>query len=824
MAELSIAEVAELMSAKPILSDPGERVGQLLYDSRQLYRTESVLFIALKGKNHNGHNFIPDLAQKGIVNFCVSEPPVDLIDGCNYLLVEDSLQALQDLAAGIRSSSMARFIGITGSNGKTTVKSWLTEILRARYKVCSTPKSYNSQIGVPLSVFELEADDDLGIFEAGISEVGEMGKLEKILRPEIGIFTNIGSAHDQFFESRAQKISEKLKLFSRSESLIYEKADSELSEAIEAFATENNIELWSWSKTDPSADLYISNWKRIGNLCMGYAIFYGKKITLKAPFTDQSSLENLSHCWRLALQLELNEGEIQNVVSELGPIAMRLEMKSGTGGSLLINDTYNADMESLSVALNFQKNHSGKAERILIISEMMHTGLSEEELNLELGRIINGFDLQQVVGIGTKLDAAVLNLKVPLAIYKTTEDFLKDIFRYQFSAKSILIKGARHHRLEKIIQKLESKTHETVLNIHLDRMVHNLNYYRAKLSNRTGVMAMVKAFSYGSGTIEIAKLLEFHKVNYLGVAYADEGIVLRKAGVNLPVMVMNPEVETYPEMLAFRLEPEIFNLNRLKRFAEAVTDSGNKSEFPIHIKLETGMNRLGFKREELSGLVKELKRSPQLKIQSVFSHLAASEDEEQADFSRAQIHLFQEMCNYLKSELNYDFIQHISNSGGISRYPEAHFDMVRLGIGLYGIGFNPEDRKHLQPVSELYASVSQIKHIMPGDSVGYGRSFIAEKEMDIAVVSIGYADGFRRSLSKGVGTVFIGDRSFSVVGAVCMDMAMIDVTGSEVQEGDKVEIFGPNMSIYKLAEKMDTIPYEVLTNIGQRVKRVYSME
>ncbi len=824
MAKRTISELAKLMSAQTVLADPELKVKQLLYDSRQLYTAHEVLFIALVGKNHDGHRFIPELAQKGVRNFCVSQSPENIIDGCNYLVVEDTLRALQELAKSIRALSEARIVSITGSNGKTTVKSWLTQILRNNFRVCSTPKSYNSQIGVPLSVWELDSKDEIGVFEAGISRPDEMLRLQEILQPEIGIFTNLGSAHDEFFHSKEQKLAEKLRLFENAKFLVYQKSHSQLSSAIEKFAASHNVRLWSWSYKDSAADLLIKEWRNQGDWCIGFAVYHGRKLTLKAPFTDNASLENLAHCWLLALKLGMNEGEIQTVVSDLSPVAMRLEMKSGLNNSLLINDTYNADLESLSVALNFQKNHSGNAERILIISEMLQTGLSAGELNQKMGSIINGFNLQRVIGIGSELKAELLALRAPVDLYRTTEDFMDDIFRYQFAGKSILIKGARHYKLEKLIQRLESKTHDTVLNIHLDRMVNNLNYFRAKLNADTKLMAMVKAFSYGSGTVEIAKLMEFHKVDYLGVAYADEGIVLRKAGIKIPIMVMNPELDTYSDLIAYELEPEIFNLNRLKLFASAVREKGFNKGFPIHIKLETGMNRLGFSPHELPALLKELSGMPELKVKSVFSHLAASDDLSERDFTLKQITTFKEMCETLKAELGYRFMAHICNSGGVSNYPEAQLDMIRLGIGLYGITSNKTDSGFLQPVNELYASVSQVKHVEAGDTVGYGRSYIAKEAKDIAVISIGYADGFRRSLSNGIGQVFIGNHAFPVIGRVCMDMMMVDITGSEVKEGDRVEIFGPNISIHDLARRMDTIPYEVLTGIGQRVKRVYFMD
>lgn len=822
MAHLAISKIAELLKAEFSALYPSEIVTRLLLDSRQFSSAEGVLFFALRGKNHDGHKYIEDLVNKGVRHFVVEQLPAQTFEA-NFVVVPDSMKALQDLTKYIREQSSAAVIAITGSNGKTVVKEWMGQILQKQFPTCRSPKSYNSQIGVPLSIWELEAKHEFAVFEAGISETDEMEKLEKILQPEIGIFTNIGSAHDANFESRKQKIEEKLKLFAHSKQLVYEANGSDLAKQIESFAEDRGVQLLSWTIGTGAADLQVevkigdSKTVLIGNMDE-------REHRIQIPFTDMASIQNAIHCWRLGLELSLAEDEMKDSFTNLHPVEMRLQMKAGSNGNIIINDAYNSDMESLRVALHYLENQGGKRRKVLIISELQQSGLVSEDLFAKMAEVINRFDLAEVIGIGDGLKNSAFKLNSKVVFYPDTESFLKNIYSHSFKQSAILLKGARAFQFEEISNALEEKSHETVLNIYMNRMVYNLNYFRSKLKGNTRIMAMVKAFSYGSGTYEIANLLQFHKVDYLGVAYTDEGVSLRKAGISLPILVLNAEPSSFQDLVEYDLEPEVYSFHQLESLENALSDASLSEPFKVHLKVETGMHRLGFEMDQLENLATKLKSHKSIKVASVFSHLAASDDANQREFTLGQVEKFKQMTAKLEEGLCYSFLRHISNSSGISQYPESHFDMVRLGVGLYGIGSNDEDRKHLNVVSELMATVSQVKHLQPGDSVSYGRTFIAEKPTTIAVVSIGYADGFRRSMSNGIGEVVIRGKRFPVVGRVCMDMVMVNITDSDVAEGDEVEIFGSNLSVYEWAQKMDTIPYEALTGISHRVKRVYFME
>ncbi|WP_417611178.1 bifunctional UDP-N-acetylmuramoyl-tripeptide:D-alanyl-D-alanine ligase/alanine racemase [Owenweeksia hongkongensis] len=822
MAHLAISKIAELLKAQFIGAHPQEIVSRLLLDSRQFSSAEGVLFFALRGKNHDGHKYIEDLVKKGVRHFVVEQRPTQTSDA-NFVVVPDSLKALQDLAKHIREQSSAAVIAVTGSNGKTVVKEWMGQILQKQFSTCRSPKSYNSQIGVPLSVWELEAKNEFAVFESGISEPGEMEKLEKILQPEIGIFTNIGSAHDANFESSSEKIAEKLKLFKHSKQMVYEANGSNLAKQIEVFTEERGIQLLSWTRENGPADLRIEvKIEEAQTVLIG--TMDERTHTLQIPFTDAASIQNAIHCWRLGLELSLDEEEMKKSFAKLNPVEMRLQMKAGSNGNIIINDAYNSDMESLRVALHYLENQAGNRKKVLIISELQQSGLASEELFSRMAEVINRFELDEIIAIGKDLKNGAFALNSTAIFYPSTKHFLKNIYSHSFKQSAILLKGARSFHFEEISSALEEKSHQTVLNIYMNRMVYNLNYFRSKLNGGTRIMAMVKAFSYGSGTYEIANLLQFHKVDYLGVAYTDEGVALRKAGISLPILVLNAEPSSFHDLVEYNLEPEVYSFHQLEMLENALKNYNLSEAFKVHLKVETGMHRLGFEEDQLKDLAEKLKSHRHIKVASVFSHLAASDDPELRDFTLGQVTKLKQMTDKLKSDLGYDFLRHISNSSGISQYPEAHFDMVRLGVGLYGIGSNEEDRKHLNVVSDLMASVSQVKQLKIGDSVSYGRTFVAEKPTTIAVVSIGYADGFRRSLSNGVGEVAISGKRYQVVGRVCMDMVMVDVTGSDVAEGDEVEVFGPTISVYELAQKMDTIPYEVLTGISSRVKRVYFME
>lgn len=822
MASLKLQNIAEIVGSQNLLADPEIIINELLLDSRKYNFQYQVLFFALKGENHCGEDYIAELYDKGLRNFVVSKPQEKPYPGANFILVNDAKEALQKLASFIRHKYLEKVISVTGSNGKTIVKEWLYQILNSSLNIVKSPKSYNSQVGVPFSVWRSDEENDLGIFEAGISEPGEMAKLEKILQPEIGIFTNIGSAHDKFFENREQKTLEKLKLFTHAKCLIYCEDYDLINEAVQKSGI--NIEAqFSWSSYNPEAYFYVFK-KRISEGQTNISAFYkGSELNIIIPFSDAASIENAIHCWLCCLEMDYDNSWIQERFYLLQAVAMRLELKGADQNSILINDSYNSDVESLEVALDFLDQQAKSRSKVLILSDILQSSLKPIELYSQVEELLKKHDVSEWIGIGKE------HLQVQKEIsridkgYSSTKEFLKNITSLNWQNKAVLIKGAREFQFEKISQVLETKSHETVLEIHLSKAVDNLNFFRSKLNPDVKIMAMVKAFSYGTGSFEIASLLEFHKVDYLAVAYTDEGVELRKAGISLPIMVLNVESTSFSDIIDYDLEPEIFSFQMLDGFCK-VLESREEINYPIHLKLDTGMKRLGFQEDEIPDLMEKLSMKPAVKIASAFSHLAASDDDSFKEFTQGQISKFKSMSDQLISNLNYAIDRHILNSSGISNFPNAQFSMVRLGVGLYGISPFKEERKGLTPISELYATVSQVKTVNKGEPVGYGLTYIAPSQRKIAIISLGYADGFRRSLSNGKGQVWIGSDYYPVIGRVCMDMTMVDITNSNIKEGDRVEIMGPNVSVYDLAQRMDTIPYEVLTGISRRVKRVYFFE
>jgi alanine racemase len=821
MNTFGVEDIAQWINSKGELSNPKSPIEHILLDSRKYYSGSGYLFFALRGENHNGHQYIEDLYKEGVRNFVVESLPDNIPQGCNFLVVENSLKALQQVAKKIRELSQAQIVGITGSNGKTIVKEWLAQLLRTQFKVHKTPKSYNSQVGVPLAIWGLSRTDEVGVFEAGISKPNEMAHLQNILQPDIGIFTNIGSAHEEFFESREQKVREKLRLFKHSKKLIYCYDHNEIRSLIEEVKwTDKTI---CWSRKNRKTHLYIQKVEKKSDTSIIEGVYNGELLKVNIPFLDEASIENAIHVWLCGLTMSIDQKSIEQTFLKLEPVAMRLEMKSGLHGAILIDDVYNSDLESLKIALDFLKQQAQNRERIVVLSDILQSGLRKEKLYAKVAAILQDQGIDKCIAVGSDLKSYKNLFSSSAEFYDTTIDFLKVLDQYNWENKAVLIKGARSFKFERISKTLEYKSHETVLEIHLDRMVHNLNHYRSQLAEDVKIMAMVKAFSYGSGSYEVASLLEFHKVDYLAVAYTDEGVELRKAGIKLPIMVLNTEPASFDDALRYDLEPEIYNFRMLELFSKAVLRSTHTS-FPIHLKLDTGMHRLGFTSDQVGQVANEMKRHPHLQLVSVFSHLAASDEAEHRDFTQKQIDLFVQICDELKTSLGNDFIRHIVNTAGISGFKNAHFDMVRLGIGLYGISSSLEERNKLMGVSELKASISQIKNIHKGETVGYGLSFIAPKDMTIAVITLGYADGLRRSLSNGVGRVWIKDQYYPIVGKVCMDMTMIDISNANLSEGDEVEIIGEHLSVYDLAEQMETIPYEVLTGISSRVKRVYYLE
>ena len=849
----TVSRIASVCDGKVISSGNFDPViVELLIDSRRLIHPDHCLFIALVSERNNGHKYIKDLYEKGVRAFLVSEVVEHKYPGAVFIWVRDTLTALQQLCAYHRQQFEIPVIGITGSNGKTIVKEWLFQVLCQDYRIIRSPKSYNSQVGVPLSVWKMSPEHNLAIFEAGISLPGEMEKLERVIHPTIGIFTNIGHAHDEHFIHQRQKIEEKLKLFIHSKVLIYCSDYLLITECLQSDEKYHGLKTFTWSRNgeaDMHVDLVSKELYRtkISTSCQGA----GFEIVI--PFVDEASIENAIH----VLALDFLLGNLSRVTSHgsrvtshgsrvtshgsrvtspesrfafLVPIAMRLELREAINHCSLINDSYNSDINSLSIALDFLSQQNQQKKKTVILSDLLQTGREKTELYQEIAALLASRKIDRIIGIGRDMLKNGRFFQMEGSFYPTTDDFLTQFPLSSFQHEAILLKGARLFEFEKISQVLQQKAHETVMEINLDAMVHNLNYFRSGLQPGTKLMAMVKAFSYGSGSFEIANVLQFYRVDYLAVAYADEGVELRKAGIVLPIMVMSPEEQSLETLLKFNLEPEIYNLHILGLLEEATARNVTsiQQEVRIHIKLDTGMHRLGFMEDELDGLVDRLKSNPGLRVQSVFSHLASSEDPEDDDFTRYQVRQFQKMSARITDALEYPVLRHILNSAGIHRFPEAQFDMVRLGIGLYGVGSNSMDQPNLRNVSTLKSVITQIKKIQAGDTIGYNRKGKADTDMVIAVVPIGYADGLNRRLGNGAGTLWINEKPAPIVGNVCMDLTMVDVTDVLIEvgvgEGTEVIIFNDEHPVTELATTLGTIPYEVLTGISRRVKRIYFYE
>ncbi|HEY1166765.1 MAG TPA: bifunctional UDP-N-acetylmuramoyl-tripeptide:D-alanyl-D-alanine ligase/alanine racemase [Chitinophaga sp.] len=828
------ANISKILKGE-LLQDRGfPEIAHILLDSRKLIFPETSLFIPLVSARRNAHQYIPDLYEKGVRNFIVSEHlPLDQYPDANIILVKDTMQSLHTLVAWHRQQFHIPVIGITGSNGKTIIKEWLYQLLEKDYNIVRSPKSYNSQTGVPLSVWQMRPEHELAIFEAGISQPGEMEHLEKIIRPTIGIFTNIGEAHNEGFLTVRQKINEKLVLFTKSDILIYCKDYLELNECVLNFHTQigkrdnqEGLQLLAWSrKTD--ADLRIISVDKDQTHTRIDALYKNAPLYIHIPFVDEGSVENAIHCWALMLYLGTEQSVIQQRMDQLGNIAMRLELKQGINNCSVINDSYNSDLGSLTIALDFLQQQQQHPTRTVILSDILQSGKSDASLYEEVAGLLQKKGINKFIGIGKnisrekKMFQQVEGLKNHF--FLTTEAFIQQFNPQDFQHETILLKGARIFEFERIGKLLEQKAHQTILEINLSALAHNVKQYQLLLKPSTRLMAMVKAFSYGSGSFEIANLLQFHGVDYLAVAYADEGVELRRAGITMPIMVMNPEPSSFGAILQWNLEPEIYSLHLLQLFEEEVRVAG-KTDFPIHVKLDTGMHRLGFERKDIPALALMLTESGRLKVQSIFSHLAASEDPGKDAFTQQQGRLFFEMSHELQKALGYTSIRHISNSAAIHRHPDLQLDMVRLGIGMYGID-NGDMQEKLRNVSTLKTTVAQVKELQAGDTVGYGAKWVAKGPSVIATVRIGYADGYPRSLSNGGGQMLVRGQLAPVAGIVAMDMLMLDVTHiPEVAEGDEVIVFGQDLPVQQLATWAGTIPYEILTGISQRVKRIYFEE
>jgi len=799
--------------------DPASIFSQISVDSRTLYSPDETLFIALRGDRHDGHNYIGELVRKGVRNFMVEEMPgeQELKENLNFIIADNTLTAFHEFIKFHRSQFSIPVIGITGSNGKTIVKEWLYQMLQNSRKVIRSPKSYNSQVGVPLSVWLLDPSYDLAIFEAGISQKGEMKNLQSIIRPDIGIITNIKDAHQENFSSHEEKTREKLILFRECKTIIYCR-DHELIHRIatESFDKERCI---TWSEKGP-ADVLIKVLKKNRESVELEFTYVGTTSKFEVPFSDEASLENIMHVVSCLLWMNTDVPLIRRNLKSLTPVTMRLELLKGINQCTLINDSYNSDISSLTIALDFLNQQNQHRLKTLILSDILQSGRDETELYGEVSAIIRKKGISRFIGIGDAIYRQK-NLFGRGVFYLSTDDFLNSFKTTDFSDEAILIKGSRPFSFEKISLALQQKIHSTVLEINLNALIHNLNTFRSGLNPNTRIMVMVKAFSYGSGSWEIANALQYQKVDYLSVAFADEGIALRRAGISLPVLVMNPDISGFSQMIEHNLEPELYNFRSLIA-CEQVIRKQNVVRYPVHIKLDTGMHRLGFCEKDLDSLADFLKANENLEIKSVFSHLAAAEDPSHDSFTLQQINLFEKMSAKLINLFPYRIFRHLLNSGGIERFPEAQFDMVRLGIGLYGISVS--ERNDLQSVSTLKSVISQIKKVPKGESVGYSRSSIENYDRTIGIIPIGYADGIDRRLGNGNGRFYLNNTPVTAIGNICMDMCFIDLTGVQAEEGDEVIIFGGPLPVWQMAKAAGTITYEILTGISGRVKRVYYQE
>ncbi len=832
----SLQHIATIIQAEKIPAND-RSVQYLLTDSRKLLFPDSTLFFAISGPRRDGHTFIAELYDRGLRSFVVhtSFNIANTYSDANFLVVKDVLKALQQLAAFHRSQFQIPVIGITGSNGKTIVKEWLYQLLQADHQIIRSPRSYNSQIGVPLSVWQLQSIHTLAIFEAGISEPAEMDALQQMIQPTIGVWTNLGAAHNEGFSSEREKALEKAKLFKDVDLLIFCRegiAPNCYPDTTDKQLFKTTVRFFSWSRTGV-ADLKIINEEIGDRQTLITALYQEQMVQITAPFTDRISIDNTITCWAIMLSQGYHSDVIKQRMMLLQTVDMRMQLKKAVNGCYLLNDSYSNDIASLELALDFLMQQAGNNKTTVILSDMLQSGIPDDHLYQMIIEKLTRRGIQKFIGIGPVISSNLNSLqevvkshqnKPSISCYISTTDFLEKASLNQFRDEFILLKGARIFSFERISQWIEQKVHQTVMEVNLTAMIHNLKAYQRFLQPTTKLMAMVKAFSYGSGSAEVARVLQFHKIDYLAVAYADEGVELRKAGISLPIMVMNVDEAGFDAMVEYDLEPEIYSFNIYHSFHGYLQTQGIQ-QYPIHIKFNTGMNRLGFECAEARTIAEMLKAKGSMIVKSVLSHLAGSENPALDTFTHQQVDLFVKACDTLSHQLNYPFIRHIANSAGIFRHPNYQFDMVRLGIGLYGVDSADTHQLTLQTVATLKSTIAQIRTVAVGDTVGYNRNGIVQRESRIATIRIGYADGYNRGFGNGVGKVMVKGKLAPVIGNVCMDMTMIDITDIQgVNEGDEVEIFGKQLPIQDLAKAIRTIPYEIMTSVSQRVKRVYVEE
>ena len=820
----SIEKITTLLGARRY-GEKDSNIAFLLTDSRSLSFPEETLFFALQSERNDGHNYIDDLHRRGVKNFCVSSSypiPTDKEwEDTNFLVVPSTLAALQRLAERHRDEFDIPIVGITGSNGKTVVKEWLYQLLMPSMHVTRSPRSYNSQIGVPLSVWKLNERSAVGIFEAGISQMGEMQRLADIIQPTIGVFTTLGQAHQENFHTLEDKCREKFLLFSDCEVLVYPQDNDIVFRELKKCDFKG--EKLGWSFTDPSAAFYIN---KVEQEETGTKIHYTytqvRSYSFTIPFISEAFVEDSIAAAVVALHLGITPEQLEERMLTLEPVAMRLEVKDGQRGCTLINDSYNSDLASLDIALDFMQrrpDHKGR-KRTLILSDIYQSGVNDAELYKEVSELVVNRGVEKFIGIGKALKncSDIIGIEEK-SFFKTTEDFIASSVFSSLHDEVILIKGARSFGFDRITDLLVEKVHETTLEVNLNALVDNLNHYRSFMKPETKLVCMIKADGYGAGAVEIAKTLQDHRVDYLAVAVADEGVELRRAGITANIMIMNPEMTAFKTMFDYDLEPEVYSFRLLDALRHAARKEGITG-YPIHIKLDTGMHRLGFHPiDDMPKLIEYLNNQNALIPRSVFSHFVGSDGDNFDEFSDYQFDLYQKGSKALQDAFEHKILRHMCNTAAIEHFPERQMDMCRLGLGLYGI--NPRNNEVLSNVSTLKTTILQIRKVPAGESIGYSRRTILDKDSIIAAIPIGYADGLNRHLGNRHCYCLVNGKKAEYVGNICMDVCMIDVTDIPCQEGDSVEIFGDNLPVTVLSDTLDTIPYEVLTGISNRVKRVY---
>ena len=834
----TIEKIATLIGAHRI-GHTDARISWLLTDSRSLCFPEETLFFALRSQRNDGHKYIQDLYRRGVRNFVVEAPPTaperaaivspsgdeggasgaSSFPDANFLVVPSPLSALQRLAERHRDEFDIPIVGITGSNGKTMVKEWLYQLLVRN--VTRSPRSYNSQIGVPLSVWLLNEQTEVGVFEAGISEPGEMQALHDIIQPTIGVLTSLGAAHQKNFRSMDEKCMEKLLLFHGAKVIAYNSDDDTISRCIRRSGFKG--EKIGWSRENISAPLYIEKVEYASPTTKISYIYKGTRATYHLPFIDEASLQCSYACAAVALYLGVSPADLDVRMSKLEPVAMRLEVKEGRHGCTLINDSYNSDINSLDIALDFMNrrpDHRGR-RRTLILSDIQQSGMEKDDLYREVSDLCLKRGIDRLIGIGSsiKRHGGVIAV-ADKAFYDSVEQFVESGTFHNLHDEVILLKGARTFGFDHLTELLEQKVHETILEVNLNALVDNLNYYRSFLKPETKLACMVKADAYGAGAVEVAKTLQDHQVDYLAVAVADEGVTLRRNGITQNIMIMNPEMTAFKTMFDYELEPEVYSFRLMDALIHAAEKEGITG-FPVHIKLDTGMHRLGFDPEkDMDEVIRRLKRQNAIIPRSVFSHFVGSDSDDFDNFSAEQFRKFDEASRKLQAASSHKILRHMDNSAAIEHFPERQLDMCRLGLGLYGV--DPLDNRMLHTVSTLKTTILQLHQVPKDETVGYSRKGVLTRDSVIAAIPIGYADGLNRHLGRGACYCLVNGQKAPYVGNICMDVAMIDVTDiPDVHEGDTVEIFGSHLPVTVLSDVLDTIPYEVLTGVSGRVKKVY---